>query len=141
MKTLVQSHSAYQLLYHIVWIPKYRRKLLVPGVNKYFEKCLAAYVSERYPDVVVEELNAQLDHVHIMLIIPPKYAISKVIGDIKSNTSKELRKKFDYLRRVSKDGMWSTGFFVSSIGLDEQRVRRYVQYQEKQDKGQELLRL
>ena len=138
MKTLVQSHTAYQLLYHIVWIPKYRRKLLISGVASYLEKNMKTYLSERYPDVVIEELSIQVDHIHIMLIIPPKYSISKVVGDIKSNSSKELRKNFDYLRRVSRDGMWSTGFFVSSVGLDEQRIRKYIQYQEKQDKGHEV---
>jgi putative transposase len=138
VKTLVQSHTAYQLLYHIVWIPKYRRKLLVEGVDKYLEEVMRTYLLERYPDVVIEELSIQVDHLHTMLIIPTKYSVSKVVGDIKSNTSKELRKKFDYLRRVSKDGMWSTGYFVSSVGLDEQRIRRYIQYQEEQDKGQEV---
>ncbi|MFW5720163.1 MAG: IS200/IS605 family transposase [Candidatus Dojkabacteria bacterium] len=135
MKTRVQSHVAYQLLYHIVWIPKYRKKVLVPGVSSYLDKVIRTYLQDRYPDVVVEEMNVQVDHVHILLVVPPKYSVSKVVGDIKSNSSRLLRKKFEYLRRGSSS-LWSVGYYVSSVGLDEQRIRKYVRYQENQDKGQ-----
>ena len=73
----------------------------------------------------------------MIVVIPPKYAISKVIGDMKSNTSKELRKNFEYLRRNRV--LWSIGYFVSSIGLDEEKIHKYVEYQEKQDKGRAQL--
>lgn len=137
MKLPVQSHTAYQLLYHIVWIPKYWRKVLIKGVDLYCDKVICSYITDRYPDVVVEELNIQIDHIHILIVIPPKYAVSKVVGDIKANSSRLMRKEFDYLRRGT-DGMWSIGYYVSSVGLDEQRVRKYVKYQENQDKGQAI---
>jgi putative transposase len=138
MKTRVQSHVAYRLLYHIVWIPKYRKQILVEGVSKYCEKIIRTYLEERYPDVVVEELNVQIDHIHAMMVIPPKYAVSKIIGDVKSTSSRLMRREFLYLRRGT-ESMWSIGYYVSSVGLDEQRVREYIRYQEKQDKGQALL--
>ena len=137
MKTLVQSHAAYRLLYHVVWIPKYRMQILKGGVDKYCEKVIKTKTMERYPDVQIEEINIQEDHVYVLLIIPPKYAISKVLGDMKRDSSRELRKKFEYLKR-GRDAMWSIGYFVSSVGLDEEKVKRYVKYQEKEDKGQRL---
>ena len=137
MDVRTQNHVAYRLSYHIVWIPKYRRNLLVKGVGSYFKKVLKSYLCDKYPDVILEKINVQKDHVHMIVVIPPKYAISKVIGDMKSNTSKALRKNFEYLRRNRV--LWSIGYFVSSIGLDEEKIHKYVEYQEKQDKGRAQL--
>src|SRR3989344_296186 len=137
MKGRSQAHVTYKLSYHIVWIPKYRRKLLLQGVDTYFTKTLKTYLADQYPDVILEEINVQLDHVHLMIVIPPKYSISKVVGDMKSNTSRELRKKFEYIRRNKV--LWSIGYFVSSVGLDEARIRRYISHQEAQDKGRAQL--
>lgn len=133
MKAHAQAHVTYKLLYHIVWIPKYRRKLLCKGVDTYFAKTLRTYLIESYPDVFLEEINVRVDHVHLMMVIPPKYAVSKVVGDMKSNTSRELRRKFEYLRR--NNVLWSIGYFVSSVGMDEEKIRRYIQHQEAQDRG------
>ena len=135
METRVQSHVAYRLLYHIVWIPKWRNHLLIKDLQEYFEKVLRHVLAERYPDVLLEEISVLTDHVHVVMVIPPKYAISAVIGAVKSDSSRGLRKRFDYLRRGRKE-LWSTGYFVSSVGLDEERIRHYVQYQEQQDSGQ-----
>ena len=122
-------------MYHVVWIPKRRSNLLVKDLQNYFEKTIRTVTADRYPDVLIEEIHLMKDHIHIILVIPPKYSVSNVIGDIKRDSSRELRKKFEYLRR-GRDSMWSIGYFVSSVGLDESRVRRYVQNQEKQESGQ-----
>jgi putative transposase len=122
-------------MYHIVWIPKYRRKVMVSGVSGYCDKVIRGHVIERYPDVIIEELTVQVDHIHMMVVIPPKYSIATVIGDIKRSTSLAMRKKFGYLREI-KGGMWSTGYFVSSVGLNEEKIRKYIKYQDQQDKGQ-----
>ena len=135
MKVRVQSHACYQLLYHVVWIPKYRRKILIKGVDTYCDKLLRSLITDRYPDVFLEELSVQEDHIHIMLSIPPKYSIAEVVGYLKRNSSLAMRKKFEYLRRIS-DGMWSVGYFVSSVGLDEAKIRKYILHQNEQDKGQ-----
>lgn len=134
MKIKKQAHTVYQTQYHIVWIPKYRYEVLVDGVDKYLEKALDTYLADRYPDVHITERNIQKDHVHLLIEIPPKYAVSKVVQDIKSNTSRKLRDKFEYLRRGNK-AMWSVGYFVSTIGKDEKMIRRYIRDQEKEDKG------
>jgi putative transposase len=133
MNFRMQAHVTYKTRYHIVWIPKYRKKILVSGVDHYFEEVMDTYIYERYPDVIVHERSVQPDHVHCLLEIPPKYSISRVIGDIKANTSREMRKHFDYLRK--RDEMWSVGYFVSTVGLNESMIRYYIQNQEQQDKG------
>jgi len=129
-----QSHVVYTTKYHIVWISKYRYKVFVKGVDKYFEAILNNYLLERYPDVFVLEINTQPEHVHMLIEIPPKYGVSKVVGDIKSVTSRGLRKKFEYLRRGDKS-LWSVGYFVSTIGIHENAIREYIKYQDEQDKG------
>lgn len=134
MKFHVQAHVTYKTRYHLVWIPKYRRKTLVSGVAQYFEKVMDTYISERYPDVIVIERSVQLDHVHILLEIPPKYSVSKVVGDIKANTARLLRKQFDYLTRAGSE-MWSVGYFVSTVGINETMIKNYIRNQEQQDKG------
>ena len=85
----------------------------------------------------MEEIAIQEDHVHMVVVIPSKYGISRVIGEVKSTSSRKLREKFEYLRR-GRDNLWSIGYFVSSMGLDEERIKRYVRYQRKQDEGQLL---
>lgn len=133
MKFHVQAHVTYKTRYHIVWIPKYRRKTLVKGVREYLEKVMDTYLTDRYPDVILIERSVQEDHIHVLIEIPPKYSVSKVIGDIKANTSRLMRKKFDYLARA--DEMWSIGYFVSTVGTNEKMIKNYIQNQEKQDKG------
>ncbi|PIR42537.1 IS200/IS605 family transposase [candidate division WWE3 bacterium CG_4_9_14_0_2_um_filter_35_11] len=132
-----QAHSVYQTQYHIVWIPKYRYKVLVDGVDRYLEKVMDTYLAERYPDVHIQERNIQLDYIHILIEIPPEYSVAKVIQDIKSNTSLKLRKKFEYLGRGNKP-VWSIGYFVSTVGMNEGVIRKYIRNQEKEDKGHEV---
>ena len=137
MRIKVQAHVAYQTQYHVVWIPKYRHKILVEGVKQYLEKVFYAILEERYPDVYISEQNIQLDHVHMLIEIPPKYSISAVIGVLKGTSSRLMRKQFAYLQ-IRRE-MWSVGYFVSSVGANESVIRRYIQYQEKQDLGQAVL--
>jgi len=124
----------YQTLFHIVWIPKRRYKVLKKGIKEYLEKVMDTYLKGRYPDVHMHERNIQLDHVHVLLEIPPKYAVSKVVQDVKSNTSKEMRKRFEYLRRGS-GAMWGVGYFVSTVGKNESMIRRYIKHQHREEKG------
>ena len=134
MKIKLQAHVAYQTQYHVVWIPKYRRKVLISGVKQYLEKVFYSIVQERYPDVYISQLSIQPDHIHALIEIPPKYAVSTIIGYIKGKSSIQMRKQFEYLRRARV--MWSRGFFVSSVGVNESVIKKYIKYQEKQDLGQ-----
>ncbi len=138
MKTRVQAHVCYRVQYHIVWIPKYRYKVLGGGVGKYCDKVIRTVVIKEYPDVVIKQLKVMEDHVHLVVVIPPKYAISQVVGKMKGTSSRLLRRKFDHQRNTQK-ALWSIGYFVSTIGIDEEKIKKYIEHQEKQDKGQLLL--
>ena len=129
-------------MYHIVWIPKYRYKVLVNGVDEYL-KIKMDEVRKQYPEIEYVERNIQPDHIHMVISFPPKYSIAKVVQVIKQNTGKALWEKFEFIREryYRRGGMWSVGYFVSTVGLDEQTILRYVKYQEKEDLGQAKLAL
>jgi putative transposase len=87
------------------------------------------------------EMSMQPDHLHVVMIIPPKYAVSDVLGRIKGVTSSRLRKKFLWLNKVywKENIVWSRGYFVSTVGIDEEKIIKYVQWQGRQDSGQAKL--
>ncbi len=129
-------------MYHIVWIPRYRYEVLVKGVDEYLLKKMDE-IRKNYPEIEYVQRNIQPDHIHLVLSFPPKYSIAKVVQIIKSNTGKAMWEKFEFLRKryYGRGGIWSAGYFVSTVGLDEKVIRRYVKYQEKEDLGQAKLAL
>ena len=137
MRFRKSSHAIYKTEYHIVWIPRYRERIFVKGVKEYTEKLLS-HIPNLAPDIEVIKVNVQVDHVHMVIVIPPKYAVARVMQYIKSQSAKALKEKFPYLQRIyfSKGGIWSRGYCVSCIGLDEKEILAYVEHQEKEDKGQ-----
>ena len=96
-----------------------------------------------YPEIEYVQRNIQPDHIHLVLSFPPKYSIAKVVQIIKSNTGKAMWEKFDFLRQryYGRGGIWSAGYFVSTVGLDEKLIEKYVRHQEKEDLGQAKLAL
>jgi len=90
------------------------------------------------PGVTIETIGFDQDHLHMVMVIPPKYAIADVMGIMKSQSASVLRKKFDFLSKVywKENIVWSPGYFVSSVGVDEQVIRRYVERQGHRDSGQ-----
>ena len=142
MEIRLSGHSAYKTEYHIVWIPKYRRRILNPGVREYLNRLLPKVMRELGGCEIVE-YNIQGDHIHMIMIIPPRYAVSEVIGKIKCWTSGRLREKFQWLGKVywKENIVWSPGYFVSTVGLDEKTVLAYVKWQGQQDSGQATLEL
>ena len=140
MQTRFSGHGVYRTEYHIVWIPKYRRRILNPGVKGYLSK-LFPKVMRNLPGCAIEEYNIQADHIHMVMIIPPRYAVSDVIGKIKCWIASRLRKKFTWLENVywKENIVWSPGYFVSTIGLDEKTILDYVKWQGIQDSGQAKL--
>jgi len=95
------------------------------------------------PGVTVETIGFDRDHIHLVMSIPPKYSISSVMGQLKSQSASGLRKKFPWLCKVywKENVVWSPGYFVSSVGVDEETIKRYVEYQGRQDSGQLLMKL
>jgi len=137
MRFRKSAHAIYKTEYHLVWIPRYRRKVFAKGVKEYTEKLLS-HIPGLNPDIEVVKLNVQEDHVHMVVVIPPKYAVAPVVQYIKSQSAKALKAKFPFLKKVyfSREGIWSRGYCVSSIGLNEKEILAYVEHQEKEDKGQ-----
>ena len=95
------------------------------------------------PGCEIIEQNIQEEHIHMLMVIPPKYAVSDVIGEIKQYTASKIRKKFAWLEKVywKENVVWSPGYFVSTIGLDEKQITEYVKWQGGQDSGQAKLEL
>jgi len=115
----------------------------VKGIKEYFEKAIKE-VREFYPDWYIEGIGIEPDHVHLHMIIPPKYSVSKVVETMKSVTSMRLKKKFPhFLKKVYWDdgGIWSRGFFVATTGIDERVISKYVRLQGQQDAGQAKLEM
>ena len=140
METRFSGHGVYRTEYHVVWIPKYRRRVLNPGVRGYLSKIFPRILKEM-PGVEILEINIQPDHIHGVVIIPPKYAVSAVMGRIKGRSASMLRKKFAWLAKVywKENVVWSPGYFVSTVGVNEQQIIRYVRWQGSQDSGQAKL--
>ena len=135
MKIRFSAHGAYNHQYHIVWIPKYRKRVLKGELKSFLEKRLFE-VQEYHPEIEVEKFNIQVDHVHLVSVIPPKYSVSSVVGKMKANTSRRIRIEFPWIKKVYWDNeFWSPGFFSSTVGIDEELIKRYVEFQEKVDTG------
>ena len=142
MEIIQSSHGAYHLQYHVVWVCKYRRRILNPGVCEYLRK-LFAKLLRSMPGVKIETIGFDMDHLHMMMVIPPKYSIAEVMGQLKGQSSSQLREAFGWLSKVywKENVVWSPGYFVSSVGLNEQTIKRYVEHQGRQDSGQLRLQL
>ena len=122
--------------------PKYRRHILNAGLWGYLRR-LFPKILKSLPECEIIEYNIQIDHIHMVMIIPPSYKVSEVVGRIKAQTASKLRKKFSWLSKVywKENIVWSPGYFVSTIGLDEKSILEYVKFQQTQDLGQAKLEL
>ena len=132
------NHSRWECKYHIVFIPKCRRKILYGQLRAelggIFHK-LALQKESR-----IEEGHVMPDHVHMMISIPPKYAVSQVIGFIKGKSAIHIARNFgERKRNFVGESFWARGYFVSTVGRDEQIIREYIKHQEKEDRRQDQL--
>ena len=111
-------------------------------METYFIKLLHE-ILKFFSDLSIIEVGTDKDHVHIHMVIPPKYAVSKIVEAIKSNTSRKMKEKFKYLKQVYWDGygIWAVGFFVSTVGINESTIQNYVRNQGKDDSGQLVIKL
>ena len=135
-----QGHSVYYIRYHLVIATKYRRKILKDGFGEYLRK-LVVGIGRQIPEIEIVEINMDKDHIHMLLSIPPKLSISEVVKEIKAKTGLYMRRKFSFLDKVywGKGGIWSRGYFVSTVGISEATIRKYIEMQGKEDSGQALL--
>ena len=137
MNLIRNSHCVYYCDYHIVLVTKYRKKVFNEGIFAYFDIKLAE-ITEHYPPIRFKKVNHDRDHLHLLVSIPPTMGVGKTIGIIKQNTARELKQKFPFLQQLywGTDGVWSDSYFVSTVGVDEEIIRAYIEDQGKKDTGQ-----
>jgi len=138
MRIRTLNHSAYQLQYHLVWGTKYRRKILKPYTKKIlldsFQK-----TEFLYPTLHIVKANMKDNHVHVLIEIAPSVSIAAMIQKLKAHSSTDLKKRFKYIREMDDgSGVWSVGYFVSSVGINEEQIEKYIEYQDKQDRPRPL---
>ena len=121
-------------------VSKYRRKIFNEGSFTYFSEIMKQ-VRESIPEVMIKTMNHDKDHIHMHLSIPPKMRVSDVVRTIKSISGRLMKKKFEYMRKAywGSDGIWSDGYFVSTIGLNEEVLKRYIEHQGQEDMGRAQL--
>jgi putative transposase len=140
MKARRGAHTVYRLNYHFVWIPRYRRKVLVGDVAQRLEELIREICATR--DWEIEALTVHPDHVHLFVSCPPRDAPAKVMNVIKSITARELYAEFPRLRRTHWGGkLWADGYYVGSAGdhVTSDLIKRYIEYQAAEDSGQDRL--
>ena len=131
------SHTLWHCQYHIVWTPKYRLRILEGEVGQEVSSCVRAFSEQK--NCEISELNVQKDHVHIVVMIPPKLCISDYMGIIKGRTAIRIFNKFRKLKKKPYWGnhFWSRGYCVDTVGLDADKICRYVKYQEAKERQSE----
>jgi len=133
MKIRKLNHSTYQHQYHIVWGTKYRRKYLKDYVKTELLESFYNTV-EKYPILRIENINVDQDHIHLQIEIAPSVSVAEVVKRLKIYSSKHLKKKFKFIRKMYLDeGIWSVGYFSSTIGLNEEQIKKYIENQGKKD--------
>jgi putative transposase len=134
------SHTKWECKYHIVFIPKYRRKALYYELRQYLGDIFRGLATQR--ECQVEEGHLMPDHVHMLLSIPPKYSVSQVVGFMKGKSAISIARTYMGRRRnFSGQSFWAGGYYVSTVGHDEAVVREYIRHQEEEDKRLEQLDL
>ena len=131
------SHVVYQCTYHIVFVPKYRLRVLTGAIKTLLEEDIR--MLSQWKEVDVLELSVQPDHVHLVCSIPPKVSVSEFMGLLKGKLAIKVFKSYPRLKQKPYWGnhFWARGYFVNTVGMDEELIRRYVQYQEEQEKRRE----
>jgi putative transposase len=133
------SHTRWDCKYHIVFIPKKRQKLIYGAIRKHLGEILHDLAKRK--GVVIEEGHLMSDHIHMCISIPPKYAVSNVVGYLKGKSAISIARKFKGRQRnFTGESFWARGYFVSTVGLDEGVVIEYIRHQEKVDDQQDQLR-
>ena len=131
-KTQTLNHSKYECKYHVVFIPKYRRKTLYKGLRPQLGKVFRDLA--RRKECEIEEGHIMSDHVHMLISIPPKYAVAQVIGYIKGKSAIYIARNFQGRKRnIAGQKFWARGYFVSTVGRDESMIREYIRNQEAEE--------
>jgi len=134
------SHTRWECKYHIVFIPKYRKKAIFGQIRKELGDVFRRLARQK--ESVIEEGHLMPDHVHMMISIPPKYAVSQVIGFIKGKSAIHIARMYAGRKRnYVGQHFWARGYFASTVGRDEQVIREYIRHQEAEDRRIDQLSL
>ena len=134
------NHSVWDCKYHVVFIPKYRRKALYTELRNHLGNVFQDLAKQRECKIV--EGHLLVDHVHMLLSIPPKYAVCQVVGYIKGKSAIHIARTFmGKARNFTGENFWARGYFVSTVGADEATIRQYIRTQESEDQKYEQMKL
>ena len=134
------AHAVWQCKYHIIWCPKYRFKIMKGALRQSVDEILRQLCELKKLELL--EMNVQEDHVHMVVSIPPKFSVSEIVGFLKGKCAiKVFDKHLELKKRYWGRHFWAKGYCVSTVGLDEEKVRQYVKWQQKKDERLEQLKL
>ena len=134
------AHAVWQCKYHIIWCPKYRFKIMKGALRQSVDEILRQLCEWKKLELL--EMNVQEDHVHMVVSIPPKFSVSEIVGFLKGKCAiKIFDKHLELKKRYWGRHFWAKGYCVSTVGLDEEKVRQYVKWQQKKDERLEQLKL
>ena len=133
------SHTRWDCKYHVVFIPKRRKKLIFGKLRKHIGEALHDLANQKESAIV--EGHLMLDHIHMCISIPPKYSVSHVVGFIKGKSAIAIARQLGRRRNFTGENFWARGYFVSTVGLDEEMVRSYIRDQEEEDERYDQLKL
>ena len=134
------NHTSWDCKYHVVWIPKYRKKIIYGHIRKYLGEVFKELALQKESEILEGHLMG--DHVHILIAIPPKYSVSQVIGYIKGKSAIHIARTYSGRKQnFTGQNFWARGYFVSTVGRDEDTVRNYIRKQEEADRRIDQLEL
>ena len=134
------THSKWECKYHVVFIPKYRRQALYRQLRRHLGAVFRTLAEQRESQIL--EGHLMVDHVHMLIEVPPKYALAQVVGYLKGKSAIPIARAYlGQQRNFQGQHFWARGYFVSTVGRDEQTIRRYIREQEKEDQRVEQLTL
>lgn len=126
------AHTSWECKYHVVFVPKYRRKVIYGKLRKEIGQILRKLCE--YKEVNIIAATACIDHIHMCISIPPKYSVSTIMGYLKGKSAIMIFERYSKLRQNFKgNSFWARGYYVSTVGLDEQKVKKYIKNQETTD--------
>jgi len=134
------NHSSWECKYHVVFIPKYRKKTIFGRIRSELGEIFRRLAEQK--ESRIEEGHLMPDHVHMMISIPPKYAVAQVIGYIKGKSAIHIARRYAEVKRnFVGQRFWARGYFVSTVGRDEEVIREYIRHQEHEDRRRDQMEL
>ena len=134
------SHTKWECKYHLVWIPKYRKKELYTELRRYLGPWFRDLAGQK--EFQILEGHLKPDHVHMLISIPPKFSVAQVVGFLKGKSAIQIaRVHLGKRKNFTGQHFWARGYFVSTVGMDEQKIREYIRAQEKEDRRLDQMNL